>query len=183
MSITARTRKQHAVRVRIPVRPHVPTSRPCSSVLTPHVCLQACVCQPRAGPGPTNAPRLICGSYVHIRGQQAPRRELVTARGLHGNPPSPAHDSKPLLGVLTFSLSSGTPVPLREGLAPNRHPHPVFLGLGVQSEQGAPHTPAVSMGEATSWPQACPGPGSLQAGHHYQDVIEAPSSRLAVLPG
>nr|XP_020770590.1 collagen alpha-1(I) chain-like [Odocoileus virginianus texanus] len=57
------------------------------------------------------------------------------------------------------------------------------LGWGVRSEQGAPHTPAVSMGEATSWPQACPGPGSLQAGRRYRDVIKAPSSRLAVLPG
>lgn len=98
MSITARTRRQHAVHVRIPVSAHVPTSRPGSSALMLRACLQACVCRPGAGPGPTNAPRLVCGSHVHIRGQQAPLRELVTARGLHGNPPSPAHDSMPCLG-------------------------------------------------------------------------------------
>lgn len=179
MSITARTRKQHAVRVRIPVRPHVPTSRPCSSALTPRACLQACVCRPRAGPGPTNAPRLVCGSHVHIR----PSKRTGHSPEPPWEPPkSCPRQQAPAWGP-DFQPLFRDPSASRRRPGPEWAPSPCLPWAGGPVEQGAPRTPAVSVGEATSWPQACPGPGSLQAGRRYQDVIKAPSCRLAVLPG
>lgn len=70
---------------------------------------------------------------------------MATAQGLHGSlPPAPRvlpTIACPLPGVLSFSLSPGTPVPLGEGLAPNGHPHPVVLGLGVPGWEKQPaHT-------------------------------------------
>ncbi|CAI9172390.1 unnamed protein product [Rangifer tarandus platyrhynchus] len=109
----------------VPTSPH-PVRVPLRSRLV-RACRPVCA-DPEQGLGLQTPP----DSCVAVMSTSAPLRELVTARSLHGNPPSPAHDSKPLPGVLTFSLSSGTPVPLGEGLAPNGHPHPVFLGLGVR---------------------------------------------------
>lgn len=98
-------------------------------------------------------------------------------------PPESCPIACPLPGVLSLSLSPGTPVPLGEGLAPNGHPHPVALGPGVPGWEKQPAHTAVSTSRATSWPRARPGPGSLQAGRRYRDAIKARSSRRAVLPG
>ena len=101
---------------------------------------QTCLCRPGAGPGSTNAHGHACGSHAHVHRQQAPLRGLATARGLHGNPLSPAHNSmSPTWGPKPQPLSRA-PSAFWRRPGPERAPSPRRPRAGGPRVGRAPRT-------------------------------------------